>query len=150
MAARSPQRPATPACSLSATLAHPVGVNGLWRYARAGRNVVRVYKTAEARAWEQAALLDLRAAGFRTLPEGVYWLAIDLHLYTVALDLDAGKIVLDTIAVALAVDDRWVGELIVHKTRVHHRAEQRLDVRVRIVPLEDPAEFNCWTARSTA
>lgn len=135
-----------PQCFLSATLPHPPGINATYRVGQR-----RFYKSNAARDWEQAALLTLRAAGFRTLPPGVYWVGVAVDLYTIALDLDGPlKLLLDTLEAALGVPDSRVGALMMHKTRVHHRADQRLDVRVVVVPLEDPDQFNACTARAPA
>lgn len=146
-----------PPGEMVARLTHPPGVNHLWRYARAGRTKVRVYKTGEARRWEAASLLSLRAAGFRRLPPGAYRLAVEAELYTIALDVDApAKIVLDLLEVALGVSDSQVYELTLRKTRVHHRIEQHLDVRVRITPVDSheqlaltPAADTCGSAAAS-
>ncbi len=110
----------------TADLPHPVGINRTYRSGRHGW-----YKTAPARAWEDAALLALRAAGFRPLPAGEHSIHLDLVLRTRRLDLDAPlKLVIDVVAKALDVDDRCVQALRVEKVVVGKREEQGLEVHV--------------------
>jgi hypothetical protein len=83
-------------------------------------------------------MLALRAAGFRTQPDGCYWIGVEMSLYTIALDVDAPiKLVLDTIEGALGVDDRWTGRLTVSKVVVAHRADERLEVQVSVQPVRN-------------
>lgn len=136
--------------SWAVTLDHPPGVNRLWRYARIGAGV-RVYKTVAAREWENEAMLALRAAGVRALPPGAWWLALSCALHTCRLDADAPlKIVLDVVAAALAVDDRHVGSLAAQKIPVHHRGDQRLELRLSAYPLADAGAFADLSRRAAA
>src|SRR5947209_15723957 len=107
---------------LSASLPAAVGVNRLYGRGRQG-----LYKSRAAVMWTMSALVRLRLAGFRTQPEGVYWIEIDLDVRTIALDIDAPlKLAIDVVSLALGIDDRWVGRLGVRKVRVRQRADQRL------------------------
>ena len=125
-------------CVLPAT---PGGVNHLYRYVRAGPTSTRVYKTAAAVGWEQESGLLLRAAGFRPLPAGAYWIGLQLVIHTTRLDIDAPiKLVIDAICGALAVDDRYVGALRVVKLPAKP-AEQRVEVCARIEPAADRETF---------
>lgn len=120
---------------LTADLPHPVGINRTYRSGRHGW-----YKTAPARAWEDASLLALRAAGFRPLPPGEHSIHLDLVLRTRRLDLDAPlKLVIDVVAKALGVDDRCLQELRVQKLVVARPAEQSLEVRVSMARQERAA-----------
>lgn len=123
--------------TVSATLPHPPGINATYRSGRG-----RWYKTARARQWQQDALLLLRAAGIRTLPAGSYWLALALTLCTVRLDADAPlKLVIDTVAEALGIDDRCVGLFVVRKLPVRSRAAQRLHVGLCLHAVDGVGQF---------
>lgn len=122
-------------------LHHPPGVNLIWRTGRG-----RVYKSASAVKWDQDAMILLRAAGWRPLPPGHYWLALGCVLHTVRHDIDSClKLALDAVAAALGVDDACIGALSVAKVPVGTRAEQRLGLVARVYPVADPDE---WADRS--
>lgn len=125
-----------------AMLPPPPGVNRTYGVARSGH----WYMSDRARQWEQDAMLALRASGFRTQPAGVYWIAVELVLYSISLDIDAPiKLVLDTVEAALGIDDRWIGRLSVVKVPVPHRTEQQLQVVTSLLPVRDREE---WQALS--
>jgi hypothetical protein len=87
-------------------------------------------------------MLALRRAGFRLQPAGCYWIAVELRLFTIALDLDAPiKLCLDVVEGALGIDDRWIGWLTDLKVLVARRAEQRLEVEVSVQPVRDRHEW---------
>lgn len=131
---RHSTRAGSTASILQATLRAAPGVNATYRTARSGH----WYLSNRAQQWEQDAMLALRAAGFRTQPDGCYWIGVEMSLYTIALDVDAPiKLVLDTIEGALGVDDRWTGRLTVSKVVVAHRADERLEVQVSVQPVRN-------------
>jgi len=100
----------------TAILSHPVGVNSLWRAGRSRAGTATIYKTAAARAWSDGALLELRAAGWRPLPEGAYWVHLSCVLVTCRHDIDSClKQGLDVVAAALEVNDGCIGSLIASK-----------------------------------
>jgi len=132
---------------LRATLPLPPGINHTYRAGR-GRHgdCARVYLTPAAREWTQSALLTLRAAGWRRLPTGMWWLSLDVTLVMIRHDIDAPvKALLDVVAAALGVDDRQVGHLDVIKVRAGSPADKRLEVFVRAGAVADLEE---WNARS--
>lgn len=146
-----------------ATLPHPVGVNRTYRigYNRKTRKYTFI-KSKKAGSWEDAALIVLKGSGFTQQPEGMYWCSIHLTLYTSRLDIDSPiKATLDLIMKALSreelrgntkkvysgVEDRFNGELVVHKVFVTPQAEQRLEVEVEVWPIKTKKEFNQHTQR---
>lgn len=131
----------------SAALPHPPGINATYRVGRfAGSSCV--YKTAPARTWDQDAFLLLRAAGWKPLPEGAYWLHVRCTLFTCRLDIDAPlKATLDIVAAALGVNDSCIGSLLATKVPATSRADQRLELLVRAYAVDDKAD---WASRSLA
>lgn len=92
---RSPGRPAAipGRCGMTAeSLAPPrclrvvlppaPGLNGTYHFARIRQYGTRVYKSARAQSWAEEAHLCLRAAGFQPLPDGPYWVALELVIQT--------------------------------------------------------------------
>lgn len=111
---------------IRARLPHPPGINATYR---AGQG--RVYMTPAAKAWKDAAVLLLRAAGARSQPPGEYRLGVHLALCTRRLDLDAPiKLALDAIATVLGLDDRCIDCLTMVKVEAATPAAQHLDVSV--------------------
>jgi len=108
----------------------------------------RVYKAREAVRWDQDAFLLLRAAGWKPLPEGKYWVHLRCTLFTCRLDIDAPlKAVLDIVASALEVNDAYVGSLIATKVPVKVKTDQRLELVARIYEVDDKDD---WASRSRA
>ncbi len=135
---------------LTAILPAPPGVNSIWRTGRRRDGVsIRVYKTPRARAWDEQAILLLRAAGWRPLPPGLYWVALCCTVFTCRLDIDAPlKALLDVVASALGVDDACIGALSAVKMPATARADQRLELQVRIYQVEDKAEWEAHSRRA--
>jgi len=129
---------------LRAVLPPPPSINATYR---SGRGVW--YKSVRARAWEEEALLLLRAAGFQAQPLGSYWIGVELTLWTCRLDLDAPiKLVLDTVEEALGINDRWVGRLTVTKLLADHLADQRLELRCEARSIAGKQDFNALSERT--
>lgn len=121
---------AVDAWELEAILPYPVGVNRVWRHGRG-----RTYKSAAARHWQVEATRILRAQGLRALPAEHWAIRLDYELFACrsGLDLDAPlKLLLDTVADGLDVDDRHVTEIHGRRQAVRHRPDQRLTVRVMV------------------
>ena len=69
-------------------------------------------------------------------------LSLSCALYTIRLDADAPlKLVVDTVAAALGIDDRQLGALVVRKIPVRRRADQRLELWAEVRPVADAGEF---------
>ncbi|MBV9279946.1 MAG: hypothetical protein JOZ41_07685 [Chloroflexi bacterium] len=129
---------------LQATLPVPVSVNHVHRTSRGGRR----YVTRAARTWQDIAVLELRRADFRRLPDGLYWLGVAIILETrpTGPDLDnAIQPVLNALKVALGVDDRYVGMVGAIKALVDDTGVERVQVSCRVLPVDDEA---AWSALS--
>jgi len=130
-----------------ASLPHPVGVNAIWRAGRFAGSC-RIYKTPPAVKWDTDALFSLRAAGWRPLPEGKYWLHLNAVLYTVRHDIDSClKLTLDVVAAALGVNDGCIGSLLVTKVSVKTKVDERIELVAKIYVVDDRDD---WAARSRA
>lgn len=128
---------------LTATLPHPIGLNDTYKIGRG-----RFYMAAPARKWQQDAFILMRAAGWRPLPEGLYWLHLTATLFTVRHDIDSPvKTMLDVVASVLEVDDSSIGSLVVTKGAAMSKDDQRLDLLVKIYEVDDKAD---WASRSLA
>jgi hypothetical protein len=104
--------------------------------------------TPEARAWLDVAVLELRRAGFRRLPDGPYWLGVSLVLETGPPELDidnAIQPVLNALKTALGVDDRYVGALSATKVLVSSPDGGRVHVACCVLPLTDRGEFSVYS-----
>jgi len=134
-------------CTQSFGEACPIGVNAIWRAGRFAGST-RIYKTPKARAWDQDAMLLLRAAGWKPLPGGEYWLALFCTLHTRRHDIDSClKLTLDAVAAALEVDDANIGFLTASKVPATSTADQRLELVAKIYEVDDRDD---WAERSRA
>lgn len=111
-------------------LPYPSGVstNALWRHGRG-----RTYKIGAASKWQQTVGGLLLVAGLRRLPSDRIWtwsLKYTLYACKGGQDLDNTKLLIDTVALSLDVDDRYLTDLEAHLERVAHRGDQKLAVEV--------------------
>ncbi len=121
-------------------------MNRIWRVGRSAGST-RVYKAAPAVQWDHDAVLLLRAARWRTLLPGCYWLALSLALHTRRHDIDAPlKLALDAVATALDIDDACIGLLTVVKLLMLARAAERLDLRAVVHPVAGTEARDCQSA----
>lgn len=135
------------ATELHAILPHPVGINGTYRIGRRPNGQPVLYKSARASSWQDDALLYLRRAGFRRLPPGHYFVALHCGLFTKRLDLDAPlKLLIDTVAEALGINDRDVGALTATKIHGPRGSEERIELKALVIPMTSPTEWNALAA----
>lgn len=126
--------------TVTATLPVPPGINRSYATTRFGG----FYTSKPAKDWATASADHLRLeCGWRRVDESMpgvrVLLAVEYHLYVMSngQDIDAGiKATLDLIARVLGVDDKCVCRMVAYRTVIRHRAERRLDLRVKVMPIE--------------
>lgn len=115
---------------MRAVLPKPPSVGTLWRMT--SKPFPRMYMTARGKAWfEEAGWIWKEAKGRRKTIKGEVELEIDLY-YCRPIDLDnVLKCALDSLTKAGVIeDDRQVAGINIHRYKVKHMKEEKLEVEV--------------------